>query len=259
MHTFGGQAMRADMFRTLGLGLAGAIAVSCGAWAQSVPTTPQQAAEIEAVRQMQQDEADQQAEYDRMEAEQADADQRAAEQADADMRRDDAQTRRSQQERDMRAADELARAMDDQADLDTRISEMEQRLAEMDARHEHLAQGRNAVTEVRWRQQEDARMAECRAQYAGAIRGIHAQYDAKALEVKQSGNGDHIAEQLAGLQAARDRVIDSLLQEQCMAPHERRARDENERRVQQVRDGTAPMPVITPPPSRSIAPTPRPR
>lgn len=221
----------------IGLGLLGALALAGAARGQSIPMTPQQAAEVEAVRQMQQDEADQQAEYDRMEAEQADADQREAQQADRDMQRADAEARRAQQERDMQAADELGRAMDDQADHDARVRDMERRLEEMDAR-------RNADTERRWNERENARMEQCRAQYEGAIKAIHAQYDERAREVQQSGVGDHIAEQLSGLQAARDQVVNALLDEQCMAPHERRARDANEQRVQQVREGRGEMPAF---------------
>lgn len=233
--------MRRDMTiigRGLRLGLVGVFAVSTAAWGQSVPSPQQQAAEQEAVRQMQQDEADQLAEYDRMQAEQADADRAEAERADMRRLERDAQRRReaqreAQQEADMDAADELAREMD--------AAELERN---------------NAETAAEWSRNEAGREASCRIMMADAIKAIHAQYDEKILDVQAQG-GDHVAEHVTNLLQARDNVIAGLIDERCMAPHERRSRDERQRQIDRMRDGNNEMPPFQRNSDGSIGPAPR--
>lgn len=224
----------------ISLGLLGALALAGAARGQSIPMTPQQAAEVEAVRQMQQDEADQQAEYDRMEAEQADSDRAEAERADLRRLEQDARERResreAQRDADMDAADELAR--------------------EMDSAERDRVERNNAETAAEWSRNEAGRQASCRIMLGDAIKAIRNQYDEKILEVQAEG-GDHVAEQVSNLLQARDNVIASLVDEQCMAPHERRARDENQRRVDQMRDGQNDMSRFQRNADGSIGPAPR--
>lgn len=155
--------MRDKPFRAFGLSLMGAAAVAGGAWAQSVPMSAQDVADLEA----------------------------------------------AQQQQDMDAAEELAQAMDD-------------------------------APRAAWQENENNRMALCRAEINDAIKDIEERYEGEIARMRASDN-PHAADHIRGLQGARDQVIKSVIDEQCRPPHEQRRRDAESQPYR-------PMPVITPTP-----------